>query len=333
MSKINSTDIANILNISQASISRAFNKNSSMTHHKRRAILKCCIENSYRRDKAKIILETENPTRIAFLLNELHNPFFSWLLNAFSEVISQHKQYRLEIHIVQNKDEDSLRDLLSSLKRSGVEGIIAASLLADSQLPYVTAEMKIPLIAINRSIDHKYTSCVTADNYKNAYRVAEILHKKGHTNFTFISDNKRIGTIKDRLDGIMQYIKDNDIAPLHIIQCDTSYDGAYEETTLAYKALMKNKTTAVIGGNDIMAIGAMDSLRHENNISVPQNIAFMGFDDIPMASWKAYQLSTVRQRVNLMSREAFETLEIILTENVSGLLRKSQGKIILRSSV
>ena len=333
MTKITSTDIANMLNISQASVSRAFQKNSSMKPKKRTEILKHCVENQYKPEKAKTLLETTNPTRIAFLLSELHNPFFSNLLNAFAEVLAQHKQYQLEIHIVQNHQEESLRDLLSVLKRNGVQGIITASLLADSALPHLTEEMAIPLIAINRSIDHKHTSCVTVDNFKNAYNMAEILHKKGHTNFAFIADDKKIATIRDRKLGIQQYIIDNNLSPLHIISCDTGYDDAYKQTTLAYKKLKEKKVTAIIGGNDIMAIGGMDSLRHEYNISIPQDMAFMGFDDIPMASWKAYQLSTVRQHVYLMSREAFETLEIILTENVSGLHRKSLGKTILRNSI
>lgn len=330
MKKINSTYMAELLNVSQASISRAFDLKSSMTNRRRTQILKRCMAEGYRTEDAQAMLKTENPIRIAFLVNELHNPFFSSLINDFSETIGEYKQYLMEVHVVANHSEQHLRGILKNLHRTGVQSIISASHLGDSVLPQIAEELKIPLIAINRNIIHGSASCVASDNYKNAYKVTEYLHEKGHKNILFLSDSKGVCTIHDRLNGYTDYVTEKIQGTPFTLKADLSYQGAYDTIKENYDMIKNNGITALIGGNDIMAIGAIDSLRAEHGLSVPEQMNVFGFDDIPMANWHPYQLSTVRQRTRLMSREALEILDLILQQNETGLERKSQGAFIIR---
>lgn len=332
MNPVNSTHIAHLLNVSQASVSRAFDGGSSMTQRKRTQILKRCIAEGYRVSDAQTLLRTENPIRIAFLINELHNPFFSSLINDFAETVAQQNQYSLEFHVVTDQSESHLRTLLKNLKRTGVQSLISASHMSDSALPQIADEYDFPLIAINRSVIHSATSSVAADNYKNAYKVAEYLYDKGHANILFIADNKNVPTIAERLHGVLDFADATSGVAVSVLRVDLSYDGAYQGVKANPNMIQGQGITAIIGGNDIMAIGAIDALRGDYNINVPADMNVFGFDDIPMAGWQAYQLSTVRQRTRLMSQEALEVLNMVLEHNESGLERKSQGAFILRNT-
>ena len=65
---------------------------------------------------------------------------------------------------------------------------------------------------------------------------------------------------------------------------------------------------AIFVGNDHMAFAVMDTLRFELGLSVPEDVSIVGYDDVPMASWAAYSLTTVRQPVNKMTDATIKTL-------------------------
>ena len=332
MKKVNSTHMAELMDISQASISRAFDPKTSMTNQMRTQILKRCLLEGYRISDAEKLLKTENPIKIAFLVAELHNPFFSSLLNDFSEIIAEYEQYMLEVHIVSNHSESYLHNLVQNLKRTGVQSIISVAHIVDTPLTKIAKDKGIPLIAINRTIMDASSSSVASDNYKNGYNVAQYLYEKGHRQFLFVGANTPVPPVDDRLAGCKQFISETTDVALSVIKGHFSYEGAYEAIKTNSHIIKDKNITALIGANDIVAIGAIDALRQELHISVPHDINVFGFDDIPMAAWEPYQLSTIRQRTRLMSREAIDIIEIILEQNVTGLERKSQGTFILRNS-
>ena len=60
--------------------------------------------------------------------------------------------------------------------------------------------------------------------------------------------------------------------------------------------------------NDHMAFIVMDILRYELGLSIPEDVSVIGYDDVPPASWRSYDLTTVRQRANLMVQETVKTI-------------------------
>ena len=65
---------------------------------------------------------------------------------------------------------------------------------------------------------------------------------------------------------------------------------------------------AIFVGNDHMAFAVMDTLRHDLGLRVPQDVSVIGYDDVPLAAWGAYQLTTVRQPVNRMVEATVDTI-------------------------
>ena len=83
-----------------------------------------------------------------------------------------------------------------------------------------------------------------------------------------------------------------------------------------------------------MAIGALDALRKRLSLRVPKDILIVGFDDVPEASWSAYDLTTVVQDGPRMVAEAMSILQSMMSSSGSagGILRVVPGKLVERST-
>ena len=91
---------------------------------------------------------------------------------------------------------------------------------------------------------------------------------------------------------------------------------------------------ALFCANDLMAIGALDAIRHELGLRVPEDVMVAGFDDVPEASWKAYDLTTVLQDGPAMVAEAVTVLQrmIAAPDSKGGILRTVPGRLIERAT-
>jgi DNA-binding LacI/PurR family transcriptional regulator len=91
---------------------------------------------------------------------------------------------------------------------------------------------------------------------------------------------------------------------------------------------------AIFVANDHMAFAVMDTLRFELGLSVPHDVSVVGYDDVPTAAWRAYDLTTVRQPVNQMVARTVETLLRQIDDPDSTPSRVAlDGPLIIRRSV
>ena len=95
----------------------------------------------------------------------------------------------------------------------------------------------------------------------------------------------------------------------------------------------KPRPDAIFCANDIMAMGVLDTLRHAHGLSVPDDMAVVGFDDVPMAGWPSFDLTTVRQRRNRMIEVTLDLLDDLRGDaEAPPVHRLIPGRLILRSS-
>ena len=105
------------------------------------------------------------------------------------------------------------------------------------------------------------------------------------------------------------------------------FNAAIEAVTQIFSGPRADWPDALVCENDILAIGAMDALRYRFGLSVPQDVAVTGFDDIPLAASPAYDLTTYRQPITAMCMKLLDVLESKLSDSVF-----VEGKFISRSS-
>jgi DNA-binding LacI/PurR family transcriptional regulator len=163
----------------------------------------------------------------------------------------------------------------------------------------------IPVVMFNRGQEGADISSVTSANKLGGKTVAEYLLSCGHRNIAHISGWSGSSTGRDRQAGFCAALAAAGMTPQVI-------DGMFDRETAAAatRTMMTGATPpdAIFVGNDHMAFAVLDTLRHELGLRVPEDVAVIGYDDVPLAAWPAYNLTTMRQPVNRMVEATVNTL-------------------------
>ena len=164
-----------------------------------------------------------------------------------------------------------------------------------------------------------------------ATQAAEYLLEKGYKQLAYVSGDAGSMTSDKRWLGFSETAKAHEAASPIFINAKYSFEAGLE----AAKALLEHtsKPDAVFCANDILAMGVIDGLR-QLGCNIPQDFAIMGVDDIPMASWPSYDLTTIAQPVDKIVQSAVEDLMQRINDNVDakGEYLLESGTIIERGS-
>ena len=182
----------------------------------------------------------------------------------------------------------------------------------------------------NRGQEDARLSQVTSANRAGGRKVAEHLVACGHRRIAHISGWAGSMTGRDRADGFAEGL---DAAGLDLLKV---IDGEYrwEKAAQATRTLIDEcGPDAIFVGNDVMAFSVMDTLRYELGMSVPDDVAVVGYDDVAMAAWPAYDLTTVRQPADEMVDATIDIL-VDRIEHADAPPKKVEidGPLIVRGS-
>ena len=171
---------------------------------------------------------------------------------------------------------------------------------------------------------------VACDNVGGGQLVAEQLLRSGHTRFAYIAGNANTRTNKERERGFVARLKK---AGLDCVCEAGSYTYEAGEAAMQRLLALAQRPDAVFCASDIIALGAMDAARHLG-VRVPEDVSVVGFDDIPMAGWADYPLTTVREPVDAMIEAALKLLEM-RSELMDGkpVAHRFAGEWVARGSV
>ena len=184
-------------------------------------------------------------------------------------------------------------------------GIITASVAMTNDLTDRCNAAGIPVVMFNRGQDGADVSSVTSANVKGGREAGQFLLDCGHKTIAHISGWQGSSTGRDRQKGFCDALLQAGMMPQLI---DVMYNR--ETAVEATETLMAgpNPPDAIFVGNDHMAFAVMDTLRGKLGLRVPEDVAVIGYDDVPLAAWAAYDLTTMRQPLNRMVDATVEAL-------------------------
>jgi DNA-binding LacI/PurR family transcriptional regulator len=227
--------------------------------------------------------------------------------------------------------EASIDKIVSEILDYQVDGIILASILLSSTLADQCQAAGVPVILFNRSQTGDYISSVTSDNFAGGIKVGEHLVQTGHKRPAYIAGLLAASTQRDREAGFMTALVAAELPLYWRGEGHYDYDGAANAARAL--AALDPLPDAVFVANDHMAFAVMDVLRYECGLSVPGDISVIGYDDVPVAGWPAYNLTTVRQPADEMVAETVSLLLKQIAGEESEIVRKAiDGPLILRES-
>ncbi len=302
--KSTSIDVARRAGVSQSAVSRAFTPGASISPVTAERVMRAAEELGYRPNSLARAMITGKSRIIGLVVAYLENQFYPVALERLSRAL-QARGYHVLVFLAENST-DGVPDVVQELIDYQVDGIITASVGMSNELTNLCETAGIPVIMFNRSQDDPRLSAVTSDNLAGGRAVANFLAAGKHERIAHIAGWQGSSTGRDRTRGLVDGLKDHGLAPVAIIDGMYNRDAAAEAARTLFGR--PDRPDAVFVGNDHMAFAVFDVLRFELGLSVPDDVSIVGYDDVPIASWPAYDLTTVRQPVNRMIEATVDLL-------------------------
>ena len=301
---ITSLDVARRAGVSQSAVSRVYTPGASVSGPMREKVMSAAQELGYRPNVLARSLITGRSRIIGLVVSYLDNQYYPMALEKLSHAL-QERGYHVLIFMAGQTSGD-FETVLEEILGYQVDGIVMASVSMSSDLTYRCAEEGIPVVLFNRSQDEGRFSAVTSDNEAGGRKVAEFLLAGGHERIGYIAGWEGASTQRDREAGCRAGLAAAG-RELHSREVGNyDFDGAKDAARRMFGG--DDKPDAVFIANDHMAIAAMDVMRHELGLKIPEDVSVVGYDDVPMAAWPSYDLTTVRQPTNRMVGAVVEAL-------------------------
>jgi LacI family transcriptional regulator len=321
-------DVADLSGVSYQTVSRVINNHPYVSDETRKTVQDAIDTLGYRPSKAAIRLRSKTSKTIAIIL---YGSWFHGPVQTALNVEMAAKTSGFEVIITNvTETEKQVTEALHMVKDWGVEGIIMivpAQGLPQSEIQAISGGVPVVYIDAYRSSD---TASVNLDEADGTRQIIEHLISLGHRHFCEISGPLNWFSAQVRHQACLQTFQSHGLdAPVHI-EGNWTTPGGYQ----AARRLLEqgHHFTALIAANDNMAMGALYAL-HQHGLTVPGDVAVVGFDDIPEAAYFIPPLSTVRHNYIQLGTDGFDYLLQLMDDPDTPILQKTIApKLILRES-
>jgi DNA-binding LacI/PurR family transcriptional regulator len=298
-----SFDVARAVGVSQSAVSRAFTEGGRVSKKTKQRILKVASEIGYVPNAHASSLITRRTGMIALIMGDITNPFYPEVLETFARRLQSAGKRVMLLRL--SRDEPVDRALPHVLQYQ-VDGIIIATAMPGQSVRELCAKAHAPVVLFNRAVSGISVDAVCCDNSAGGRIVADILLDSGHERFGFIAGLEGASTSAERERGFFERVLSRTGATPSKAHGDFTYEGGKRAVLTLFVSSLR--PDALFVANDIMALGALDALRIQLGLRVPEDVSLVGFDDIAAAAWPTYGLTTFRQPIDRMVEETLRLL-------------------------
>ncbi|MEM0948695.1 MAG: LacI family DNA-binding transcriptional regulator [Pseudomonadota bacterium] len=326
--KVTSLDVAAKAGVSQSAVSRVFTPGASVSAKMTERVRRAADELGYRPNVLARSLITGQSRIIGLVVAYLDNQFYPDALERLSSAL-QDLGYHILIFMAEGTGaaaDEVIQDLLDYQ----VDGIVTASVGMSDTIAARCEAAGIPVVMFNRGQDDTRLSQVTSANRAGAAKIAEFLVAGGHRRIGHIAGWQGSSTGRDRAEGFAEALDRLGQPVVAVAPGNYRRDIAAD----AVRQMMADvRPDALFVGNDHMAFAVMDVLRFELGLSVPGDVSVVGYDDVPLAAWPAYDLTTLRQSSGRMVAETVALLmERIGSKDAPPRKVELEGPLVVRGS-
>jgi len=284
--------VAEKAGVSIATVSRVLNNSPKVKEETRAKVLRVMEELGYQPSASARGLALNKTEIIALIFPDISGPFYSEVIRGVESEVSQHN-YNLLIYGTYGKA-SSARFL--RLLPTRVDGLILMTRSVEDEYIFYLHQRHIPFVLLDREIDEIEADCILTNNVDGAYKAVEHLLQHGYQQVAFISGPADSPDSNARFEGYRQALQNHGLPlrPQLVEQGDFLQPGGHQAMSRLLD--QANLPLAVFVANDEMAIGAIEAVRGRG-LSVPDDVAIIGFDDIQMAPYVQPPLTTVRQPI------------------------------------
>jgi DNA-binding LacI/PurR family transcriptional regulator len=294
--------VAELAGVSRSAVSRAFTPGASIAPATLARVHEAAAALGYQvNDLARGLLANRSRL-IGLVASDADSPFRAQMIAALSQALIERGNVPAIINI--GPTAEDIANASRQLLRYRAEATVFLSGSPPASLVELTRRNGQPLILINRA--ETGLDSVHCDDRDGAQQAFEALCMTGASRFAVINKANPSPSLAARERAFAEFAAASGIKPRIVRTGHSDYDGGQEA---ARRLLARGPVPdAIFCVNDLMAFGALDHLRAAG-LGVPDDVSVIGFDDVPIAAWAAYRLTTLRQDTRRIAREVVSILD------------------------
>lgn len=326
---VTSHDVARLAQVSQATVSRVLRQDPKVRSVTRDRVLRVLAETRYEPNAAARAFRTNRTGSVGVVVARLSYQLYPAMLEAIGAQLVRLGQRM----IVWDSEHGGDLPASRALRQGIVDGVILTAATRESEFIHEVASPEAPVVLVNRTIDGYPSDQVSSDNLGGGRRVAEYLLRTGRRRIALIGGIPRASTIRHREQGFREALAEaGQELPSHYYQRSEAFSHASGAQAVTRLLELGAPPDAIFCVNDVLALGAMDGAR-ARGVRVPEDLWLVGYDDIELASWGAYDLTTVRQPMAQMVAQAIDLLLAKIADRSKAIEHQVlPNELVIRSS-
>jgi len=306
---VKNKDVALRAKVSVATVSRVMNQSGYVSEETKELVLKTFNELANEDSIFSQSISNRKTNIIGVVIPDIANPFFAEVIKGISVVADKHNVSLL----VCNTEERIEKELkyLELFKTNTILGLLITpktdQVQYNSQYLYQLEVLGVPIVLIDRGINLSHFNSVFVNNVTGSYDAVNALISEGHEKIAIISGPMSSKPGRERFYGYENAMRVNnmEINDEYVFFGDFKLESGYEITKNILE--LNDRPTAIFASNNMMALGSVKALI-ENGIKIPDDMAFIGFDDVDMFEIMNLNISTVSRPTVKMGEVAAEML-------------------------
>lgn len=327
---VTSRDVARLAGVSQATVSRVLHGSANIAPETRARVLAVFEETGYQPNAAATSMRTRRTGTIGVVVGRITNPFYPQVLDALGAELEPHG---LRLILWDATTGPGERAAIEAIDQQRIDGLVFTTATASSPALQHAIDRRAPIVLVNRVVEGQPCDQVDSANEDTARRIARYFADHGHTRVGMITASTDASTAAARSSGFAGEAADLGLHldERHVLDGGFSHEGGHAALERMLDVGI-DPPTAVFAVNDVSGLGALDAARAAG-VAVPDDLWVVGYDDIEMASWEAFQLTTARQPIPEMVRLSVELLLIRIDAPARPPVHhRLPGEIVVRRS-
>lgn len=318
-------DIARALDLTPSTISRALNDHPSISDRTKRSVARMSKKMGYQPHRIAAALRNGKSNIIGVIVPVADRNFFASIVRGIEEKANEANYHVIICQTYEDPAKEAAA--IDALLNTGVDGIIASLSKRTERLNHFTRVRNkgIPLILFDRTSEELGVSQVVIDDYSASYNAVVHLIEQGCTRIAHFTNVEKISIYKERLRGYQAALLDHGIPFDETLVVESHLQLEDGRSSMRHLLSGKVRPDAVFSSSDLGAMGALQVLK-EQNISIPRQVALIGFSNEPFTMFCDPPLTTVDQHCKQMGHSASE----LFLEQVRA---EAHGKFISRKIV
>ncbi len=297
-------EVAAAAGVHRSTVSRAFSRPEAVKQETRDHVLKVATAMGYKMSPLAQALRTKVSPLVPLVVPDITNPYFAELAKAMTAAAGE-RGYQLVLCVTEN-DADATVRYLDAMQAMYAPFAVIAPYSRVSPAEFESAGFGKRLVVIDRVESGDQTSTVTVDSAAGIALALDHLFELGHSSIAYVSGIAGTHTAADRRQAYRTLAEKHGMTPIELGSSEIGVDAG--ERAAEELVSLRERPTAVVAGNDLVAFGLISSLG-SRGIAVPGDVSVVGFDGLALGAHSNPPLTSVQQPNAEMGRIAIRLAE------------------------